>query len=138
MAGFGIVAPLLGAAPAISVGGTVVSCGFSRWDLDLTKGEFDLTTFCTSANWTEFVPTRKRAAARFSGFMSKGVSWTNPGLWFNASTVTALLLTADAGITVAGNAHDQSEALGIQAAGGSNRDVGFLFTGALTFTWVEA
>lgn len=123
-----------------STGSAPVSwkCVASYMSVDIGRRMEDRTTFCTSGGWASGVPTMKQAAIRVDGFLSSGVSISDPMLLFSSTSAVAFVATFATGCTLAGDMHAVGFHAGMRAQGASEMGMSAVSNGTVTSVWVVA
>lgn len=102
---------------------------------DLGNELFEQTTF-NSSGWRARIRGLKQVVGRIAGFLSTGVTISNPMTLFSGSGPTAFVMTFHTGCTATGDLQPRNHHSGMQAAGNSEMGLDFESYEDVTFAWV--
>lgn len=113
-------------------------CVVSYMSIDIGRRMEDRTTFCTGGGWASGVPTMKQAAIRLDGFLSTGLTISDPLALFATTAAVAFVATFFTGCTFTGTMHAVGQHSGMRAQGASEMGVSAVSDGAMTSAWVTS
>lgn len=124
-----------GASVDFTIAGSSVKCIFGYMAFAVGREMLEATTFCTSG-WRSRKPGMKQGVVSLAGYASKGVTYSDPLTMMSNQTGLSFVATFDTSCSLAFTGHAVNDAMGIRAAGMSDRTLSIESDGAITSAWV--
>ncbi len=121
-------------ATDFALGGTSIKCVLAQINFEIVAGGTSQTTFC-SGGAVEETKGMVQLIGSVLGFLSKGTTYSEFGMWVLDPDPVAMVITADTSCTITADVNVFSESGTINAAANTGRGVGFRSNGDITVAW---